>query len=349
MVGELVPSPVDPVTAGVDFWRRYHEFRRVRQEETRPDEPVRNDADEEAHLKRISPFQAEKHFEVSRGRAMLGLLQMSFVEPAAPAYESNQHLCEADVFVRGADRRRGIASSFLPVIVELMEGRGCTTVGGWVEEDAGHGFMKWVGAESKLAEIESRLMFSEIDWPELERWVEEGARRSPDTKLETIIGPVPEDEWEAFGSQLSVMLNTIPFESLDHGKIVVTPETMRDFYNRLEVNREVQHTVLTREPDGTISGITDVTWAPHRSEFIEQRFTGVRPDARGRGLGKWIKAAMLLHLRELYPDTRWIGTGNAGSNAPMLKINRALGFKPYRTGTAYQITRDRLAARLAAG
>src|SRR5437879_1361209 len=161
-----------------------------------------------------------------------------------------------------------------------MDGRGCTTVGGGVGEDAAHGLMKGVGAGSKLAEIESRLMFSEIDWPELERWVEEGARRSPDTRLEIIIGPVPEDEWEAFGSQLSVMLNTIPFEALDHGKIVVTAETMRDFYKRLEVNREVQHTVLTREPDGTMSGITDVTWAPHRPEFIEQRFTGVRQIGR---------------------------------------------------------------------
>src|SRR5438552_17032781 len=120
MVGELVPSPVDPVTAGVDFWRRYHEFRRVRQEETRPDEPVRNDADEEAHLKRISPFQAEKYFEVSRGREMLGLLQMSFVESAAHAYESNRHLGEADVFVRGAERRGRIASSFLPSMLQLI-------------------------------------------------------------------------------------------------------------------------------------------------------------------------------------------------------------------------------------
>src|SRR5438477_10713128 len=100
MVGELVPSPVDPVTAGVDFWRRYHEFRRVRQEETRPDEPVRNDADEEAHLKRISPFQAEKYFEVSRGRAMRGLRKMSVVEPAVRGYDSNKRLCEPNVFVR---------------------------------------------------------------------------------------------------------------------------------------------------------------------------------------------------------------------------------------------------------
>src|SRR5437660_3684218 len=116
MVGELVPSPVDLVTAGEDFWRRYHEFRRVRQMETRPDEPVREDADEEAHVKRVSPFQEELYYEIVRDRELLGLLQGSFLTPASPAYESNKHLCEADIFVRGEDRRRGIASLVLPVI-----------------------------------------------------------------------------------------------------------------------------------------------------------------------------------------------------------------------------------------
>jgi len=81
-------------------------------------------------------------------------------------------------------------------------------------------------------------------------------------------------------------------------------------FKRLEVNREVQHTVLTREPDGDV-------W--HHGRHLGASPVGVssssdsrRPaDARGRGLGKWIKAAMLL-TRELYPDTKWIGTGNAG-------------------------------------
>src|SRR2546428_12998427 len=133
MVGELVPSPVDPVIAGADFWRRYHEFRRVRQKETRPDEPVRNDADEEAHLKRISPFQAEKYFEVSRGRDMLGLLQMSLVEPAPPPYEPNSHLCEADALVGAADGRGGIAPPLPPAIVEPRDSRGSPPVGGVVQ------------------------------------------------------------------------------------------------------------------------------------------------------------------------------------------------------------------------
>jgi GNAT superfamily N-acetyltransferase len=72
----------------------------------------------------------------------------------------------------------------------------------------------------------------------------------------------------------------------------------------------------------------------------------VRAAARGRGLGKWLKAKMLLHMREVYPAADWVATDNAGSNAPMLAINKKLGFKQYRTASEYQMTRDELSARL---
>jgi GNAT superfamily N-acetyltransferase len=152
--------------------------------------------------------------------------------------------------------------------------------------------------------------------------------------------------WPDYAPQLASMLNTMPFEGLDHGEIIITPEMMAEWYARLELSGEVQATVITREPDGVISGITDTTWAAYRRKIIQQMFTGVRPSARGRGIGKWIKAAMLLHLRDLHPDAEWVSTENAGSNAPMLKINRTLGFKPYRNGTAYQMSLEKLEARV---
>jgi hypothetical protein len=55
---------------------------------------------------------------------------------------------------------------------------------------------------------------------------------------------------------------------------------------------------------------------------------------------------MLAHLHALHPDAQWVATDNAGSNAPMLAINKKLGFKQYRAGTEYQISRDNLAARI---
>jgi GNAT superfamily N-acetyltransferase len=227
-----------------------------------------------------------------------------------------------------------------------MDAHGCTKVGFSTEEVPGHAFLKSLGAEAKLVGAENRLKLADVDWKMVERWIDEGPKRSPQTRMEIYDGPLPEAMWEDFAPQLSSMLNTIPFENLDIGTIVVTPAHMSDFYARLVISQERLHTILTREPHGVISSITDMTWDPNRPTILEQRFTGVRPDARGRGLGKWIKAKMLAHLHKLYPQAQWVSTENAGSNASMLAINYKLGFKQYRAGTEYQMSRDRLADRL---
>lgn len=346
MARMLAPAPVDPSTAGADYWKRYHEFRRVRQHEARPDDPVRPDDLEELRMKYVSPFQAEHRFEISTDGTMLSSFRGHTVKPDTPEYETNKHLFWADFYVRPDHRRRGIGTTWLTVILDLMERHGCTKVGMEAEEKAGHAFMKWLGADVGLTGAENRLNLAGVDWAMVERWAAEGAARSPNTRLEMYDGHIPEQMWAEFAPQFSAMLNTIPFENLDIGTEVVTPDHMRDYQAQMELAGERLHTVMTREPDGVMSGITDVIWAPYRPTIIQQQFTGARTDARGRGLGKWMKAAMLLHLRELYPDARWITTDNAGSNAPMLAINKQLGFREYRAATEYQMGRDKLAARI---
>ena len=333
-------------TADADFWKRYHAYRRVRQHESRRDDPVLPDDVEERRLKRESPFDIQYRYEMAEDGVLLSWLWASTIKPGTPEYESNKHLFWADLYVRPDARRRGLGSSWLPLLGDLMDTHGCTVLGVGTEDASGHAFLKWVGAEPKMSGAENRLKLADVDWKMVERWVSEGPKRSPQTKLESFDGPLPEAMWDDYAPQLSSMLNTMPFEDLDHGEIVVTPDHIRDFYARLEIGGERLHTIITREPDGVISAITDTTWGPHRPAIIEQQFTGVRPDARGRGLGKWVKAAMLAHLHDLYPDAQWVATGNAGSNAPMLAINKKLGFKQYRAGTEYQISRDGLAARI---
>ncbi|HEX2647903.1 MAG TPA: GNAT family N-acetyltransferase [Candidatus Dormibacteraeota bacterium] len=346
MIGEIAPARVDPATADRNFWTRYHELRRVRQEEVRPDEPLQPDPEVEAVLKRPDPFRINEWYEISSDRRMLSFYHGELVSANNPEHATSKHLYDADFYVIPDARRQGIGRSWLPLIAERMRAHGCTTVSFWVEQDVGREFMNRVGADARLQEIESRLSLSELDWSMVERWIAEGQARSPHTKLEIYDGQVPEDMWPDYAPQLASMLNTMPFEGLDHGEIIITPEMMAEWYARLELSGEVQATVITREPDGVISGITDTTWAAYRRKIIQQMFTGVRPSARGRGIGKWIKAAMLLHLRDLHPDAEWVSTENAGSNAPMLKINRTLGFKPYRNGTAYQMSLEKLEARV---
>ena len=72
-----------------------------------------------------------------------------------------------------------------------------------------------------------------------------------------------------------------------------------------------------------------------------------RRDYRRRGLGRWLKAAMLDKILRERPGVKRIRTGNADSNVPMLKINHELGFKPYKAWTEWQISVDKLAESLA--
>ena len=346
MVGDLRPTPVDPKTAEPAFWNRFHAMRRVRQNESRPEDPLVPDDLEEQQIKRDDPFHIRQRYEVAREGKMLSWLYCESIKPGTPEYESNRQFLEVDIFVDPQHRRQRIATSWLPLVAQLMDRQGCTVLTLYSELESGHQFLKWIGAEPKLTEIENRLKLADVDWAMVKRWAAEGPKRSPQTKLEVYDGDIPESLWEEFAPQYSGLINTIPFEGLDHGEIKITPDMMREWYTRMAMRGDVQHTVVAREPDGSLSGITDVLWFPYRRTIIHQQLTGVHPKARGRGLGKWIKAAMLLHIREIYPDAEWIATENAGSNEPMLAINHRLGFKQQRVGTAYQMSRERLGVRL---
>jgi mycothiol synthase len=346
MVNDLVPAPVDANSASADFWRRYHAFRRERHLETRPDDPLLPDDVEETRLRQKRDFEIQYRYEIAGHGEMLSWFGCGTVKPGAPGYESNRHLMGANVEVRRDQRRHGIGRSWLPLVVELMERHGCTVLGMNADEECGHAFLKWLGAEARLSDAESRLQLAEVDWAMVDRWIAEGVARSPQTRLEIYDGPIPEAMRGEYAADLSSLLNTIPFEQLDHGEIVVTPAQMAEWYSRMAAVQEIPHTVVTHEPDRSLSAMTGVTWSAHMPGVVQQQFTGVRPDARGRGLGKWIKAVMLRHVRGLYPDAQWVSTYNATSNEPMLKINHALGFRRHRVGAEYQISRDDLARRI---
>lgn len=347
MISELVPVQFDPETADKEAWQRFHDLRRVEHAELRPDDPLLPDEIAELKRKRPDPFDFHYYFDILRDGVAISSFRGGAVTPENPEYATNKHLFWADAYVRPEHRRKGLASLYLPVVAELMDQLGATVFSVDSANDDGHAFVKWLGAAPKLTDIESRLELAKVDWSMVERWTREGQERSPGTRLEIYDGPLPEEMWPDYAAQRTRLLNTMPLEDFDMGDIVVTPERIRDWVERAEEQQIVWYTVLTRESDGTISGMTDVEWTPYGRKQIQQQFTGVDPAARGRGIGKWIKAAMLLHLRDLHPDAEWVVTDNAHSNAPMLKINRTLGFAPYRTLISYQISREDLGKKIA--
>ncbi|MHA2496001.1 MAG: hypothetical protein ACXAEI_10970, partial [Candidatus Hodarchaeales archaeon] len=110
----------------------------------------------------------------------------------------------------------------------------------------------------------------------------------------------------------------------------------------LKEQNAVLHTAIILEKDGAISGLTEVVYQPSMASLITQQLTGVREQYRGAGKGKWLKAAMLLKIREEFPQVKAVTTGNATTNEPMLYINEKLGFRLYREQIHAQITTEEL-------
>jgi mycothiol synthase len=343
-VSDLRPVEIDPRSASREWWERFHAYRRHKQAETRPEDVLMPDAMAEARMQREDAFMFRRYFCMEDKERVWSGWTARAHKPGTPEYEGNKHLLYGDVYVLKAARRQGLGRRWVAVGLELMREYDCSVLTVNSEEEDGHSFLQWLGAQPRLRERENWLDLAEVDWGLVEEWVAQGQARNPATELVFYENRVPVEALAEFCLAFTEISNLVPLEELDAGPEVVTVEVAEDWFSQQALMQGVIHTYLTREKDGSISGLTGVNYLPHEENRVGQGLTGVRTAYRGRGLGKWLKAAMLLEVQKRYPQARWVVTGNANSNEPMLGINHKLGFRLHREVVVYQIDKAKLAA-----
>ncbi len=79
---------------------------------------------------------------------------------------------------------------------------------------------------------------------------------------------------------------------------------------------------------GRYVGMSALRRLEAQSDALQQAFTGTLREFRGRGIATELKRRGLEYARQ--HGYRWIFVGNDSLNAPMLAINRKLGFRPER-------------------
>lgn len=234
------------------------------------------------------------------------------------------------VYVHPEHRRAGLARVIAAPMFDEGEKEGRTRFaftineGRRVEEElAARG-----GLKSAYREQVSRLSFQNIDWELMESWVARRVERAPDYELLFLESPIEERHLEPFCDLLQVM-NTAPSEDLVDADEVTTPVTWRDTEAKMRLREQDILIYVARHVEtGDFAGLTSVSHHRLQPDLVEQWDTGVGVEHRNKGLGRWLKAAMALKLRDEYPQVERIDTENAGSNEPMLAINIEMGFEP---------------------
>jgi RimJ/RimL family protein N-acetyltransferase len=137
-------------------------------------------------------------------------------------------------------------------------------------------------------------------------------------------------------------MQTAPREALDVGDVMIDEDFVAEVDRQLVEAGRTRWTLFVRSPEGACVGGTEVRFEPWQPATVLQGNTGIDPRRRGLGLAKWAKAAMVERIRREWPQANRIRTDNASSNAAMLAINEALGYKVISTWTEWQIDLDDL-------
>lgn len=341
--------PFNPKETSDDFWSSYFEFTEAISLEENPDDPLPNREQSIKNQKTDYPhFTTARWLAYNEEKKIVGWAGMGYHQTTASDFDQNGHLGQARVTVAKDFRRRGIGSQLLKQIIHrFLETGYVTLIQTGSDTPSGNAFCAFLGGAKTIEGAENRFYLSEIKWELMEEWRHDGKTRSPNSTLEQY-QIIPDDIIEEFTTLYSDLLNQQPLGEME-SRAKITPDSWRE---DTEIRRKLgtqHHILLTKEADGGISGLTDIFYNPSNPHCLQQGLTGVRPEFRGRGLGKWLKAEMIMFIRRVFPDVKYISTGNADINAPMLSINTRMGYKRYKRGTGYKFKVEKLAKRLQIG
>jgi len=328
-----------------DFWKTYFEFTEANSRFQNPDDPL---PDREAIIQRqkteFPDFHYKRWLAWTPGGKVVGWAGFGATTQGSDDYEQNKHIGQFNIAVHPEFYREGIGTSFLKIIVKEAQAINRTVLNVGTSQDSGREFLQKHGGKKTLEGAESRLDLTDVDWDLMRSWVEEGKKRAEGVTIESFI-ECPEEILDDFCEMYTQAANMAPHGEMEYTD-KITGDTRRKVEKTAKDMGQTHFTMVSREKDGTISGLTEIFYEPREVYRIRQELTGVRLKYRGRGLGKWLKAQMILHIKENYPEVEMITTGNADVNAPMLSINERMGFKRYRGGEMYKFQTEELAKRL---
>lgn len=252
-------------------------------------------------------------------------------------YDLKQNTDKAHLYLQVLPeaRRQGLGRQLAGRLAQeaLALGRTVYISGTSSRTPAAEPFATRLGAKAALPMRISELRLSSLDHGLLRTWV---TRPDGDPYRLRRYELVPQEDLARVAKVHDVM-NTAPRGEMEFDDWVSTPENVeKQQQGFAAIGGRTMLYVVEHVPTGDFVAFSQVGWTPERASLVQQWGTGVHPDHRGQGLGKWTKAAVLQDLPAQNPQAERVRTGNADENAAMLGINVALGFAPVFSRTEWQ-------------
>ncbi|MFD0557249.1 acetyltransferase (GNAT) family protein [Stackebrandtia endophytica] len=258
----------------------------------------------------------------------------------------NEHLVEFELEVHPDHRRSGVGAALLAEVERRGREAGRRTFivytpvqveGGPARTGVGARFAEANGYEAGLDEIQRVIDLSTVDQAEVDRLLAEAWQKAADYDLVQWVSRAPNDVVDAV-AYLDGRLNLdAPIGDLEMEQAKVDAARIRDQErNRVLRGQQAFNTALRHRETGTLAGWTDIVVNGTDEINCWQGTTIVDPDHRGKRIGTILKIENLRLVGEYRPKMRMVRTWNAESNAHMININEAVGYRAVDRWIAFQ-------------
>ncbi|MBZ9645803.1 GNAT family N-acetyltransferase [Streptomyces sp. PSKA30] len=252
--------------------------------------------------------------------------------------EGQEHLAELQVNVHTAERRSGVGSRLLETAVAAAREAGRRSV--VAQADAGtpgDHFLAAGGFRKVLTLTYARLALDELDNSKADEINAIVERPHPGYRLASWRGTVPEELAKTFADSRHAM-DDMPMDDTDYGVVAWDVERVLAAARAIADRGELLTTVVAvDESDGSIVGFSELVVPGDGKGDGLHYGTGVLPEHRGHGLGRWMKAESIRLARTNHPELAGLVTDTADSNTHMRRINDALGYVPTHRALEYQL------------
>jgi len=253
----------------------------------------------------------------------------------------NQHFPEVDIFVLPPFRRQGIGRLMLAKLNEECIKLNCTKLefSTFSNTPCGSEFLSAIGAENCTTEYVNQMIVKDLDIKLMESWMTKASERAMDYEIDLWVDAYPEIELEAFTKLYNDFWNSIPTGSLDYEYEELTPERLRNEMDS-KIKRGWKNWIMVakHKSSGEYAGFTSLIFTGFNPEMLNQGNTGVAIAHRNKGLGRWLKAALVKLVLSEMPNVKKIRSENDTTNTPMLNINNQMGFKPIYSESYWKVT-----------
>lgn len=252
----------------------------------------------------------------------------------------NVHLVDVEVSVLPDARRRGIGRGLAERAVDVAREHGRTTLSSWVhgaptddtgaplttKPHPGEAFAASFGLTNRLIDLH-RVLDLPVPSERLDALSVRSAPHHVGYRFVQWVGPCPEEHVDAYCRLRSSIVSQAPRGELDMEDELYDEPRLRAEERELEQMQRTAYTTAAIAAGGDLVGHTQLLVAGTDPGKVFQWDTLVLPEHRGHRLGLALKAANLARAQREHPDRTEVHTFNAASNAAMVAVNDALGFR----------------------